>query len=348
MIITYLRSSSYGAHSLCPMQYTLGYVLGMRDPGNIKAARGNVVHKALELLAHKKLAIQNGKDSFTEDETGRVFVVADVGEEDFLQFGWNHYSSRDKHLTWDDEQNEWCRKVFYDTLELHGGMWNPMNRDVVCPEQYFDLPINEPWAKYNFTTPSGRKLEGQLAIKGTVDLVTRLSPNTLEYLDWKTGRRWDWAHDCVKDYDKLREDPQLRMYHLALTQLYPEIEHFIMTIAFVQDGEVVKSTKKKRGIPNQMVVPLPFGPEDIPLTLAMLRKKFETIRNSVLPKRRQSWKCSAFCAYGRTKQPGTDMTVCDFMYNEMKLKGLNQVITEYGDESKLHAYGDGGGRQGVT
>lgn len=346
MIITYLRSSSYGSWSLCPMQYTLGYNVGIKDPGNVKAARGNVVHKALELLAHKKLAIQNGKTTFTEDESGRVFDVATSTEEEFLMFAWNHYTTRDTHLDWDG-QLEWSRDLFYETLQLHGGTWNPMNRDIVCPEQYFDLTIDEPWAKYNFTTPSGKKLDGKLAIKGTVDLITRLDENTFEYLDWKTGLRLDWATGEVKDWKKLREDPQLRMYHLALTRIYPEIKYFIMTIAFVQGGEVVKSTKKKRGIPNRMVVPLPFGPEDIPLTLEMLRKRFETVRDCVIPKRKRSWRCEAFCYFGKNKQPGTNKTICDFMYEEMRRKGLNQVITEYGDESKLGAYGDGGGRQGV-
>lgn len=346
MIITYLRSSSYGSWSLCPMQYTLSYQLSIKDGGNVKAARGNVVHKALELLAHKKLAIQNGQASFKEDETGRVFDVATTTEEDCFEFGWDHYTSRDSHLDWTD-QYEWCKKVFYDTLTLHDGMWNPMNRDIVCPEQYFDLTIDEPWARYNYETPSGDKMKGVLSIKGTVDLITRLDNDTLEYLDWKTGLRLDWATGDIKDYKKLREDPQLRMYHLALTRLYPDIKHIIMTIAYVQDCEVVKTTKKKPGVPNQMVVQLPFGPEDIPLTLAMLRKRFETIRDCEIPKQNKSWRCKAFCAFGRNNQPGTDQTICEFMHAEMKKKGLNQVIMEHGDESKLQSYGDGGGRQGV-
>ncbi len=347
MIITYMRSSSYSSYSLCPQQFTLNYVLGIRDPGNIKAAKGNVVHKALEGLARKKLAIQNGDSSFTEDDTGIVFDVATSTEEDFLKLGWEIYSKRDSHHDWNGEVFEWCKKVYYDTLKLHGGIWNPLNREIVKPEEYFDLSIDEPWAKYRFTTPSGKKLEGQLAIKGTVDLVTSVGDGVLEYLDWKTGLRLDWATGEIKDYKKLRDDPQLRMYHYALTRLYPDMREIIMTIAFVQECEVVKSTKKKKGVPNQMVVSLPFGPEDIPVTLNMLRKRFETIRDCAIPKRKVSWRCTAFCHFGRTKQPGTDQTICDFMYQKMKQNGLNAVITEYGDESKLGAYGDGGGRQGV-
>lgn len=347
MIITYLRSSSYGSYSLCPMQYALDYVVGLKSEGNVKAARGNVVHKALELLAHRKLAMQNGKPSFTEDETNTVFNVETMTEEDCLMFGWNHYTTRDSHLDWEG-QLEWSRELFYETLALNDGMWNPMNRDIVCPEQYFDLSIDEPWARYHFTTPSGRKLEGNLGIKGTVDLITRLDERTFEYLDWKTGMRLDWGTGEVKDYKKLREDPQLRMYHLALTRIYPEIKYFIMTIAFVQGGWVVKPTKKKAGIPNRMVVPLPFGPEDIPITLHMLQKRFETVRDCIIPKQRKSWRCGAFCYFGKNNQPGTDKTICEFMHGEMKAKGLNEVIKLYGDESKLNAYGDGGGRQNVT
>ena len=38
-----------------------------------------------------------------------------------------------------------------------------------------------------------KKLKGQLAIKGTIDLVTKLNDDTIEVVDWKTGRRMDWT-----------------------------------------------------------------------------------------------------------------------------------------------------------
>ena len=58
MIITYLRSSSYGCHDMCPMKYFLEYNLGWRGPSNIKAEKGTVVHKVLEILAIIKLKQQ--------------------------------------------------------------------------------------------------------------------------------------------------------------------------------------------------------------------------------------------------------------------------------------------------
>ena len=55
MIITYLRSSSVSSYSWCQHKYWLTYNLGFKDDSNKKAEKGNVVHKALELLANKKL-----------------------------------------------------------------------------------------------------------------------------------------------------------------------------------------------------------------------------------------------------------------------------------------------------
>jgi hypothetical protein len=243
--------------------------------------------------------------------------------------------------------------LFYDQLELHGGMWNPMNRDVVAPEQYFDIPIDEPWAKYKYTLPNGEPLEGTFSIKGTVDLLTRISDDTFEYIDWKTGLRLDWATGEVKDYAKLRKDPQLRMYHYAISKLYPEIKYVIMTICFIQDGEVVKSTRAKKGIPNRGVFSMPYGPEDIPKTLQMLKNRYQTIRACTVPKKRVTWKCKAFCAYGRRNwinKDGTDsgITMCEFLHGEIKKKGLNQAILEHGNLAAIGDYGAGGGRSGST
>ena len=54
MIITYLRSSSYGTHSMCPQQYMMEYILGIRSPSNQKADKGTIVHKVMEILAYIK------------------------------------------------------------------------------------------------------------------------------------------------------------------------------------------------------------------------------------------------------------------------------------------------------
>ena len=81
-------------------------------------------------------------------------------------------------------------------------MFDPRNRNILYPEQQFDIVINKPWAKYSYDTKDG-KLEGNLAIKGTIDLITQPNKDTLEIVDWKTGRRLNWATGEEKTQEKL-------------------------------------------------------------------------------------------------------------------------------------------------
>ena len=84
--------------------------------------------------------------------------------------------------------------------------------------------------------PDGTKATGQLAIKGTIDLVTQIDDGVIEVIDWKTGQRKNWATGEEKTYEKLLEDPQLLLYNYAISRLYPDYEQAIMSIFFIRDG----------------------------------------------------------------------------------------------------------------
>ena len=81
-------------------------------------------------------------------------------------------------------------------------MFDPRNRNILCPEQQFDIVIDKPWAEYEYKTTK-ETIKGQLAIKGTIDLITQINDDTLEIIDWKTGRRLDWATGEEKTQSKL-------------------------------------------------------------------------------------------------------------------------------------------------
>jgi hypothetical protein len=325
------------------MQYWLTYGLNQKpDGGNRwtvpkpqwKADQGNVVHKALELLARKKLALQNGEPTFREDEIARSWDTAAFTEEEAFEEAWGYYTEvRCPHWPWSAAEHKKCKGWMYDTLDFNGGMWNPLNRHVLDPEKYFDITFDEPWARYAYSLPDGRKFEGQLAIKGTIDLVTREDADTLTYVDWKTGMRKDWASGKIKDWKKLRDDPQLRMYHYALAKLYPEYKHIIMTIVYAQDGGAFS---------------LDFGPADLPKTERMLRERFETIKGCERPPRIRhdpvhKWKCDRLCAFGMSNWEGTDQTVCDHMHEEVVTLGMARATAKH-LRGTVGAYGEGGGR----
>ena len=81
-----------------------------------------------------------------------------------------------------------------------------------------------------------------------------------------TGRRLDWATGQEKTQEKLENDPQLRIYHYAVSHLYPEIDHIIFTIYFINDGGPFS---------------ICFDKSDIPRTEDMLRQKFEIVKNEI-------------------------------------------------------------------
>lgn len=348
ILVTYFRSSSFNSWDFCGHSYFLTYNLGLRPDGKkeggngwtipkpqMKADKGNIVHKALELLARKKLATQQGKASFAEDEIGKVWPCDGFDVDLAFEEAWAYYTKvRCPHWPWDDKEYRLCRGWTYDVCELNGGMWNPLNRTVVQPEQYFDIPIEQPWAKYSYRLPDGTKLDGRLAIKGTVDLITETPCGTLEYLDWKTGQRKDWATGKVKDWKKLRDDPQLRIYHYALSKLYPDRKYIIMTIVFVQDGGAFS---------------LDFGPSDLAKTEAMLKDRFEKVRDCQRPARilhqpADKWKCKYLCAFGMNQWAGTGKTVCQHMHDEVLSLGLDRVTAKYANGAAWGNYGEGGGR----
>jgi hypothetical protein len=331
---------------MCPHQFFLAYTLGLKPneengwtvpKPQKKADKGNIVHKALELLARQKLAMQRGEKSFSEDEIGKTWAVAKFTPDDAYEEAWSLYTKvRAKHWDWSVKDYRECRGWTWDAMTMNKGMWNPLNCNIVMPEQYFDIPIDEPWAHYSYKLPDGSKLEGQLAIKGTVDLITEEDASTLHYVDWKTGMRKDWATGKPKDWKKLRNDPQLRIYHYALSKLYPDRDHIIITIVFIQDGGPFS---------------LDFDRSDLPKTEKMLRERFETVRDCVRPGRIWNhkdnpgqFKCKKLCAFGMNTWEGTNKNVCDYMHGELVSLGMDKVQAKYAPKDGFGSYGEGGGR----
>jgi hypothetical protein len=210
-------------------------------------------------------------------------------------------------------------------------MFDPRNRNILCPEQHFDFEIKKNWAKYSFDTSEG-KLSGNLALKGTIDLITLVDDNTIEVIDWKTGRRLDWATGKEKTQEKLESDPQLRIYHYAIKHLFPHIQHIIFSIYFINDGGPFS---------------ICFDDSDLSKTEDMLRDKFEIIKNTKRPKLHKSWMCNKLCHFGKTTfenssipaiveyrdnqtcSNGSIMSKCEQVKHDVELYGINNVVDLY-------------------
>ena len=284
-------------------------------------------------MANKKLCLQNGTSSFFDNELKQEFSTIEISPESSIVAAYDHYKNKSIH-GWEDKDLKDCEKWTWDTLLFNNGMFSPLSRKIEKPEQYFDIEIKFPWAKYEYYIDDGTVLSGNLRIKGTMDLIARVDKKTIEYIDWKTGERKNWATGKEKSYDDFYKDFQLRLYHYALSELYPDEENIIITIFF-----------NKSGGPFTLC----FHKEDVAKTVEMIRHEFEKIKSCHFPTRiidygKDRWKCERLCRFHKEKHEGSDLSICDFMNKEIIQLGMNSAYLKHANKGTVSSYGDGGGQ----
>lgn len=330
MIITYFRSSSYNTHSLCEQQYFGEYVLGWRGLSGQKADKGTITHKVLEILAVIKKAEQDGLQNVEDDVVGMI-NINQYDLDKIIEQVYEYYTQKTQHHKWSEKDHKDCRAWVYKAIEFNNGMFDPRNRNVLCPEQHFDFEISKPWAKYSYKI-GNQTLSGNLALKGTIDLITLVNENTIEIIDWKTGRRLDWATGQEKTQEKLESDPQLRIYHYAIKHLYPHINHIMFSIYFINDGGPFT---------------ICFNDSDLSETENMLRSKFEAIKSSRKPRLNKSWMCSKLCHFGKSTFADTniepmveyrDGQVCSMGQTMTKCEQIKHDLDLYGIDATMDLY----------
>lgn len=357
MIITYTRSSSLNNFEFCQQQYFLTYNLGYYRPSQKKADQGSATHKCLEQLAIAKKYIQDNPTCTEITIDDMTFNVSELLEESTLtdaevdainksrinknvylcphkvpygqkRYGANivnvlirkacdYYSTKSEE-PWSKISFTECNNFAWMTLDYKGGIYDPRRRTITEPEKHFDITIEKDWAKYEYVSPTGEKLVGQFGIKGTVDLLTELGPDTLEIVDWKTGQRKNWATGEVKTYDKLCDDTQLMMYFYAITKLYPQYKHIFVTIFFVRDGGPFT---------------IGFESSNLEIVEERLRKHFEEVKGTTHPEMcsedQSDFRCTRLCNYFKDKHSATGLNICKHIHNETKAIGIDNVVAKY-------------------
>ena len=231
-----------------------------------------------------------------------------------LKRSYEYYTESCVH-NYTNADYRFCEKQVEQALTYNDGQFDPRERKIVEAEPQFDIPIEEDWAKFNYKMPNGESVTGQLAIKGTIDLVTEVDDGVIEVIDWKTGRRLNWATGEEKTYEKLLEDPQLLLYNYAISKLFPEYEQAIMSIFYIRDGG-----------PFSMC----FDESDQKKFLEMLGKRFKQIQRNDYPQpishSRKSFKCTKLCHFYKNKWPGTDQTMCHYVEDHLKALGEQETM----------------------
>ena len=281
-------------------------------------------------MAVIKKGIQDNLTEINDDVVGKINVTQ-YNLDNIIEIVYKYYTDASSHHKWTPKDYRDCYNWIYKAISFNDGMFDPRNRHILCPEQHFDFEIKKPWAKYSYQTDEGL-LEGNLALKGTIDLITLVGDNTIEVIDWKTGRRLDWATGEEKTQEKLENDPQLRIYHYAIKQLFPHIEHIIFSIYFINDGGPFS---------------ICFDDTDLLKTENMLRQKFDTIKQVKRPKLNKSWMCNRLCHFGKTTFENSNidpiieyrdnqvcnnssiMTKCEQVKHDIELYGIDTVVNLY-------------------
>jgi len=298
---------------MCEQQYFFEYVLGYKSTSNKKADKGTIVHKVLEILAAIKLAQQNKESVYFDDILERIYVEK-YNLDHIVERVYAYYSSQFKHHEWSPKDLKDCRLWVNKAITDHNGVFDPRNQDIIKPEQRFDIQINKPWAYYDYENG----MSGYLAIKGTIDLIAKANKDTIEIIDYKTGRRLDWATGEEKTFGKLEKDPQLRMYHYAASVLYPEVEHIIVSIYFINDGGIFSMNYNK---------------DHLPETEDMIRRKFEEIKKCKRPKNTFENHNSVLPLLeyrdGQVCEKGNYMTMCEQVKHDTELNGIKSVVDNY-------------------
>ena len=330
MLVTYVRSSSYNNYAYCEMQYFMTYVLGYQSKSGKKADMGTMVHKVMEVLAGLKKYHQDSPrarilrvddDAIGKFKCPRTELNTDELVNKLIDLSIDSYAEKSPHVFSKKDRQE-IAKTAWCFLTHGDGQFDPRKRNIHFPEPHFDIPIEEDWAKFDYEV-DGKVVQGQLAIKGTIDLVTLINEDTIEVVDWKTGRRMDWATGEVKDYNKLENDPQLLLYYYAISKLYPEFPNRIMSIFFYKD---------KDGNPDPSPFSICFSKEDESRFLEMLKNRVTEIRENVNPKpldpSRKHWKCTALCHFCKNDWPETNISMCEYIENHVNQHGMEKTIKD--------------------
>ena len=331
MIVCYMRSSSYGCYSMCQQQYFIEYNLGIKGNSNKSAVKGTVTHRCMQLLADQKLAMNDGKDSFEDDDFGHIEVDKCDDFEYVTDLSWDLYTPDEPHLNFTKADKRDCLKWLHKATEHMDGAFDPRKQKIVEAEKFFDFEIHKKWAAYKYEV-NGETIEGHLALKGTVDLIIE-HEDCYECIDYKTGARKNWATGEEYTLDKLNNNHQLLMYYYALRRDFAD-KPLLMSIYYINTGGVFT---------------LGFDDNDLDRAEGVIRKRYEEIKKNTKPQllTKDTWKCSKLCHFGKNSFEGKSETMCQTIHKHTQLHGIEGSMEKYGDMDKITKYGDGGGKKNV-
>ena len=200
-----LSSSALGAYESCPMKYMLQYHWRIRGGPNAAMTFGNVMHTTV-----KEFVAEAQKKRVALDE------VIGIYDREWRSAGFP-----------DDHQEQEYRKEGRKILEAFHQSVAEAPPDVLFQEKPFELPLAH-----------------DVVIEGRIDQINRLGRNSVEIIDYKTGK--------PRDAKKAAGDLQLTIYAIAAKEvldLNPErlVFYNLMNnerIETTRDAKALKAAKE--------------------------------------------------------------------------------------------------------
>lgn len=318
MKIEKLSASSYKSWDNCQNAYFIENVLGWRFPPKKAADTGTIAHAALETLAYIKLAKQQG---WLQSDTEIGFInIENFCIDEIIEKTYQLYIQKEqfKEHEWTDKDFKDITRYVYVVLDHNNSQFNPLKRHIIGIEQYIKLEINEEWA----LLPDN----SQFKITGFIDLVTQIDHDTLEIIDYKTGRMTDFFSGEDIDFNYLaKKDMQMRFYHWAIAEKYGCDKIYALTMFFLKYSKPITVT---------------FSCDDLIETKERIKNRFLEIKDTLNPKLNRTWRCTKFCPFGKNTFENTQInpiiqfmnngianlgnycTICDQVKFEVDRKGL--------------------------
>lgn len=310
---------------MCAHSYFIIYNLGFQSESGIGAQKGTNVHKTLEIISRLKKYVQDNPlsnelivndDLIGDFKISKQDLFVDSFVENLSNKVFDTYASRSKHK-WTKADKVGCLDSVFKELRYNGGQFDPRLRKIIQAEPHFDISIDEEWAKFDTVSLEGETIHNVFSIKGTIDLVTEVSEDVIEVIDFKNGKMFNWAQEKPKTYETLKEDPQLLLYNYAISKIYPKYKQSIMSIFYINHGGPFS---------------ICFDESDNKKFLKTLEKKFNEIKNTQKPRMlsssRSSWKCQKLCHFFKTKWEGTDKSICQHVQETLNKDGMEKTLVQ--------------------
>ena len=180
----YLRSSSLGTLEFCEMKYFFVYVLGMRDKQNKKATLGTIVHRVMQVLGDKRIAKRNNKRKVKNDDIPDLTLKQCDDIPYVTRLCFDYYDANEPTVDLDEADYRQCVRWVEKAIAYNNGDLDPRNQNIHETELFFDIEIKKEWSKFEYVL-DGKKISGNLSIKGTVDVIIKEDDVFFRVLDYK-------------------------------------------------------------------------------------------------------------------------------------------------------------------